>query len=49
MDFDIPHDQLSRLKQLENNKNVQQKETTDTPFIKIVEGKVRNTKVVPKT
>jgi hypothetical protein len=52
MGFDIPHDQLSRLKQLEDNNNVQQKETTDTPFIKvfeIVEGKVKNTKVVPKT
>lgn len=52
MDFYIPHDQLSRMKQLED---VQQKETkettetTDTPFIKVfevVDGEVQNTKVV---
>ena len=52
--FDIPADQLSRMKQLQDTQNAKkQKETkhTDKPFIKIfeiVDGEVQNTKVVPK-
>ena len=52
MPFDIPHDQLSRLKQLEdNNKDLQQKDKTDAPFIKVfqvVDGEDQKTKVTPR-
>ena len=52
--FDIPADQLARMKQLEDTQDTKkEKETkyTDKPFIKvfeIIDGKVETTKVVPK-